>query len=86
MHWSVFISDPYLLPFVCTMDDDNLNAVCFPSPQAFATIEAIQCTEVYEFARSLDANNSPPLDTFQSYKLVYALRLTECGFPAEALR
>ena len=55
-------------------------------PQAFATIEAIQCTEVYEFARSLDGNNSPALDTFQSYKLVYALRLTECGFPADALR
>nr|XP_045604397.1 uncharacterized protein LOC123762115 isoform X6 [Procambarus clarkii] len=53
--------------------------------QAFASNEAIQCTEVYEFARSLDSSN-PLLDTFQSYKLVYALRLTEYGFPAEALR
>ncbi|KAK8734651.1 hypothetical protein OTU49_005913 [Cherax quadricarinatus] len=53
--------------------------------QAFASNEAIQCTEVYEFARSLDSSN-PLLETFQSYKLVYALRLTEYGFPAEALR
>lgn len=64
----------------------TLKQLLLPLPQAFATVEAIQCTEVYEFARSLDANNSPSLDTFQSYKLVYALRLTECGFPAEALR
>lgn len=53
--------------------------------QAFSTNEAIQCTEVYEFARSLDSSN-PVLETFQSYKLIYALRLTEYGFPAEALR
>ncbi|XP_042236039.1 uncharacterized protein LOC121875530 isoform X3 [Homarus americanus] len=53
--------------------------------QAFATNEAIQCTEVYEFARSLDSSN-PLLETFQPYKLVYALRLTEYGFPTEALR
>ncbi|XP_042856489.1 protein transport protein Sec16A-like isoform X4 [Penaeus japonicus] len=53
--------------------------------QAFSTNEAIQCTEVYEFARSLDSSN-PVLETFQSYKLIYALRLTEYGFPSEALR
>ncbi|XP_063615398.1 protein transport protein Sec16B-like [Penaeus indicus] len=53
--------------------------------QAFSTNEAIQCTEVYEFARSLDSSN-PALETFQSYKLIYALRLTEYGFPSEALR
>ncbi|XP_068239335.1 protein transport protein Sec16A-like isoform X3 [Palaemon carinicauda] len=53
--------------------------------QAFATNEAIQCTEIYEFARSLDASN-PVLEKFQSYKLIYALRLAEYGFPSEALR
>ncbi|XP_066961038.1 LOW QUALITY PROTEIN: uncharacterized protein Sec16 [Macrobrachium rosenbergii] len=53
--------------------------------QAFATNEAIQCTEIYEFARSLDPSN-PVLEKFQSYKLIYALRLAEFGFPSEALR
>ncbi|XP_064113665.1 protein transport protein Sec16A-like [Macrobrachium nipponense] len=53
--------------------------------QAFATNEAIQCTEIYEFARSLEPSN-PVLEKFQSYKLIYALRLAEFGFPSEALR
>ncbi|KAK7082621.1 hypothetical protein SK128_025546 [Halocaridina rubra] len=53
--------------------------------QSFATNEAIQCTEIYEFAKALDSNN-PVLETFQSYKFIYALRLAEYGFPAEALR
>ncbi|KAK3870545.1 hypothetical protein Pcinc_024242 [Petrolisthes cinctipes] len=54
--------------------------------KSFANNEAIQCTEVYEYARALDTTNNPSIHNFQAYKLVYALRLTERSFPAQALR
>lgn len=53
--------------------------------QEFSSIESIQCTEIYEYGKSLeDKSNSLP--SFQSYKLIYALRLAEAGLPQEALR
>ena len=45
----------------------------------------MQMTEVYEYARCLDPSGAP-LQYFQSYKLIYASRLAEAGFSAEALR
>ena len=52
---------------------------------AFATNEAIQCTEVYEYARQLAAPEFM-IPSFQSYKFLYATRLAEHGRPAEALQ
>ncbi|CAL4060133.1 unnamed protein product, partial [Meganyctiphanes norvegica] len=53
--------------------------------QEFASNESIQCTEIYEYGRSLE-DKSSSLPSFQSYKLIYALRLTEAGLPQEALK
>ena len=52
---------------------------------AFATNEAIQCTEIYEYARQL-ANADYVIPSFQSYKFLYATRLAEHGRCAEALQ
>lgn len=51
----------------------------------FATNEAIQCTEVYEYARQL-AVPEFMIPSFQSYKFLYATRLAEHGRPVEALQ
>jgi len=51
----------------------------------FATSEAIQCTEVYEYARQL-ASPDFVIPSFQSYKVLYATRLAEHGRCAEALQ
>uniref|UniRef100_T1J191 Protein transport protein sec16 n=1 Tax=Strigamia maritima TaxID=126957 RepID=T1J191_STRMM len=51
----------------------------------FATNEAIQCTEVYEFAQQLASLNFI-IPTFQSYRFIYATRLVEFGMPQECLR
>lgn len=51
----------------------------------FATNEAIQCTEVYEYARQLAAPEFT-IPSFQSYKFLYATRLAEHGRPVEALQ
>ena len=53
--------------------------------EAFATSEAIQCTEIYEYARQL-GNPDFVITSFQSYKFLYATRLAEHGRPAEALQ
>lgn len=52
--------------------------------QEFATNEAIQCTEIYEYAQSL-ANPGFMLPHLQAYKFIYATRLAEHGFLQEAL-
>ncbi|XP_041368328.1 protein transport protein Sec16A-like isoform X2 [Gigantopelta aegis] len=52
--------------------------------EQFITNEAIQCTEVYEYAQSL-SNPTFFLPLFQVYKFIYAARLAEYGFPQEAL-
>lgn len=52
---------------------------------AFATSEAIQCTEVYEYARQL-ASPEFVIPSFQPYKFLYATRLAELGRPIEALQ
>ena len=52
---------------------------------AFATSEAIQCTEVYEYARQL-ATPDFVIPSFQPYKFLYATRLAEHGQTVEALQ
>lgn len=51
----------------------------------FASNEAIHCTEVYEYARSL-SDPTYALLHLQEYKLLHATRLAEYGFLEEALR
>ena len=53
--------------------------------EKFATNEAIQCTEVYEYVRQL-ASPEFVIPSFQSYKFLYATRLAEHGRAAEALQ
>ncbi|XP_055940834.1 protein transport protein Sec16B-like isoform X2 [Argiope bruennichi] len=52
--------------------------------EEFASNEAIQLTEIYEYAQSL-ANSNYMLVHLQLYKFLYALRLVEHGFLEEAL-
>ncbi|XP_053303621.1 protein transport protein Sec16A isoform X3 [Pleuronectes platessa] len=54
----------------------------FPFYQ-FATNEAIQRTEAYEYAQSLGSHPST-LPNFQVFKLIYACRLAEAGLSAQA--
>ncbi|XP_052828861.1 protein transport protein Sec16A isoform X6 [Octopus bimaculoides] len=54
------------------------------SLKEFATNEAIQCTEIFEYAQSL-GNPHYFLPSFQPYKLLYACRLAEYGLTQEAL-
>uniref|UniRef100_A0A8C8ZXU0 Protein transport protein sec16 n=1 Tax=Prolemur simus TaxID=1328070 RepID=A0A8C8ZXU0_PROSS len=49
----------------------------------FATNEAIQRTEAYEYARSLGAQ-SGPLPDFQVFKFIYSCRLAEMGLATQA--
>ncbi|KAM3842461.1 protein transport protein Sec16A [Diretmus argenteus] len=49
----------------------------------FATNEAIQRTEAYEYAQSL-GSQSCVLPNFQVFKLIYACRLAEAGLSAQA--
>uniref|UniRef100_A0A131YY82 Protein transport protein Sec16A n=1 Tax=Rhipicephalus appendiculatus TaxID=34631 RepID=A0A131YY82_RHIAP len=51
----------------------------------FASNEAIHCTEIYEYARSL-SDSSFMLPHLQEYKFLHATRLAEYGFLEEALR
>ncbi|XP_056012236.1 protein transport protein Sec16A-like isoform X4 [Ostrea edulis] len=51
----------------------------------FSTNEAIQCTEIYEYANTL-GNPSYYTVNFQSFKFLYACRLAENGFAQEALQ
>ncbi|XP_070385484.1 protein transport protein sec-16A.1-like isoform X3 [Dermacentor albipictus] len=50
----------------------------------FASNEAIQCTEIYEYSQSL-ANAGYMLPHLQVYKFLHATRLAEFGFAQEAL-
>lgn len=52
--------------------------------EEFASNEAIQCTEIYEYSQSL-ANAGYMLPHLQAYKFLHATRLTEYGFAQEAL-
>ena len=53
--------------------------------ESFATNEAIQCTEIYEYARQL---NDPDfiISSLQSFKFLYGIRLTDHGRYAQALQ
>ncbi|XP_013879522.1 protein transport protein Sec16B isoform X2 [Austrofundulus limnaeus] len=49
----------------------------------FATISAIQCTELYEYCLTL-GGKCVTLPSFQVYKLLYACRLLDCGLSSQA--
>ncbi|KAK2120693.1 Protein transport protein Sec16A [Saguinus oedipus] len=49
----------------------------------FATNEAIQRTEAYEYAQSLGAQTCS-LPTFQVFKFIYSCRLAEMGLATQA--
>ncbi|KAK8771403.1 hypothetical protein V5799_025353 [Amblyomma americanum] len=50
--------------------------------EEFASNEAIQCTEIYEYSQSL-ANAGYMLPHLQAYKFLHATRLAEYGFAQE---
>uniref|UniRef100_A0A1E1X407 Protein transport protein sec16 n=1 Tax=Amblyomma aureolatum TaxID=187763 RepID=A0A1E1X407_9ACAR len=52
--------------------------------EEFASNEAVQCTEIYEYSQSL-ANAGYMLPHLQVYKFLHATRLAEYGFAQEAL-
>ncbi|KAL6465448.1 hypothetical protein MHYP_G00255810 [Metynnis hypsauchen] len=54
-------------------------------PLEFATNEAIQCTELFEYALSLGCD-SVSLPCFQIFKFIYACRLAERGLCAQAFQ
>eukprot|EP00123_Amoebidium_parasiticum_P006883 comp17720_c1_seq1/m.17644 comp17720_c1_seq1/g.17644 ORF comp17720_c1_seq1/g.17644 comp17720_c1_seq1/m.17644 type:complete len:993 (-) comp17720_c1_seq1:216-3194(-) len=54
------------------------------SPRCFASNEAIQRTEIYEYAMAL-GNSQYSLPALQPWKLVYALRLADMGRTKDAL-
>ncbi|KAF3780639.1 transport protein SEC16A-like protein [Nymphaea thermarum] len=54
-------------------------------PRTYASPDAIQITELYEYAKAL-GNSQFTLQTFQPYKLVYAHMLAEVGKVSESLR
>ncbi|XP_037871735.1 uncharacterized protein LOC101745679 isoform X1 [Bombyx mori] len=54
-----------------------------PSLQQFATNKAIFATEIYEYAKSL--NQDYVIPELQVYKLLIAVRLTDCGLYERAL-
>ncbi|XP_073132895.1 protein transport protein SEC16B homolog isoform X2 [Henckelia pumila] len=54
-------------------------------PRTYASPEAIQRTEVYEYSKTL-GNSQFVLLPFQPYKLVYAYMLTEVGRISDALK
>ncbi|XP_031483080.1 protein transport protein SEC16A homolog isoform X2 [Nymphaea colorata] len=54
-------------------------------PRTYASPDAIQRTELYEYAKAL-GNSQFTLQTFQPYKLVYAHMLAEVGKVSESLR
>jgi hypothetical protein len=50
----------------------------------FGVCEAVQCTEVYEYACRLSEPNFY-IPSLQPFKLLYAGKLVDYGYPAEAL-
>ncbi|CAN6242694.1 unnamed protein product [Urochloa humidicola] len=65
---------------LCLIGADHLKC-----PRTFASPEAIQRTEVYEYAKVL-GNSQYILLPFQPYKLVYAYMLAEVGKISDSLR
>lgn len=65
---------------LCLIGADHLKC-----PRTFASPEAIQRTEVYEYAKVL-GNSQHILLPFQPYKLIYAYMLAEVGKVSDSLR
>ncbi|KAJ1277451.1 hypothetical protein BS78_04G005000 [Paspalum vaginatum] len=65
---------------LCLIGADHLKC-----PRTFASPEAIQRTEVYEYAKVL-GNSQYILLPFQPYKLIYAYMLAEVGKVTDSLR
>ncbi|XP_012501978.1 PREDICTED: protein transport protein Sec16B [Propithecus coquereli] len=76
------------LPFgYCTVKTDRLALLGSSHSQEFrkfATTEAMQRTEVFEYCRLLGRPESF-IPSFQVYKLLYASRLADCGLVSQAL-
>ncbi|CAM0948148.1 unnamed protein product [Alopecurus aequalis] len=73
--------DPYSeTARLCLIGADHLKC-----PRTFASPEAIQRTEVYEYTKVL-GNSQYILLPFQPYKLIYAYMLAEVGRLADSLR
>jgi hypothetical protein len=58
-------------------------AVGDKSVEDFASNEAIQCTEIYEFVQKL-GNHEYEMPTLQPFKFLHAVRLCEYGFSSRA--
>ncbi|KAL6606385.1 hypothetical protein ACP70R_042038 [Stipagrostis hirtigluma subsp. patula] len=65
---------------MCLIGADHLRC-----PRTFTSPEAIQRTEVYEYAKVL-GNSQHILLSFQPYKLIYAFMLVEVGKVSDSLR
>uniref|UniRef100_A0A2K5M6J7 Protein transport protein sec16 n=1 Tax=Cercocebus atys TaxID=9531 RepID=A0A2K5M6J7_CERAT len=65
-------------PVVCGIGRNHKNPAFL-----FATNEAIQRTEAYEYAQSLGAQTCP-LPSFQVFKFIYSCRLAEMGLATQA--
>ncbi|CAL9695858.1 unnamed protein product [Knipowitschia caucasica] len=75
------------LPFgAFTQKDERLVLLGSSHRQSFkdfAVNSAIQCTELYEYCRSLGGRNFF-IPSFQVYKFLYATRLLDCGLCSQA--
>ena len=80
----------YIIIILCKSNPNNsfLHVyLCFFSLpfEEFASIEATQCTEIYEYAHSL-GTSSFYLPGLQLYKYLYAVKLADAGFEEEVSR
>ena len=71
----------YIFKKISGADHRSLDAL-----EQFATNEAIQITEIFEYVQKLsDPNATPILHSFLYYKFLYAIRLLDFGFCDSAL-
>ncbi|KAL3685238.1 hypothetical protein R1sor_003260 [Riccia sorocarpa] len=84
-HICYLVADAVFEPYTSTSRLCLTGADHWSNPRTFATPEAIQRTEVYEYSKVL-GNSQFTLVPFQPYKLIYASMLAEAGKTNEALR
>ncbi|KAG6553655.1 hypothetical protein Mapa_004569 [Marchantia paleacea] len=84
-HICYLVADANFEAFTSTARLCLIGADHWTNPRTFATPEAIQRTEIYEYSKVL-GNPQFILVPFQPYKLIYASMLAEAGKTSEALR
>ncbi|BFI25268.1 COPII coat assembly protein SEC16 [Marchantia polymorpha subsp. ruderalis] len=84
-HICYLVADANFEAFTSTARLCLIGADHWKNPRTFATPEAIQRTEIYEYSKVL-GNPQFILVPFQPYKLIYASMLAEAGKTSEALR